>query len=137
MQRVLKKWSFAGAPWDAWFKANPYDVIVADKTDHVNFFWNAQDFKGNFEVKDKNLRLADAALQLVSHLYPADAKADLVTVDIVYVLERDNYGKPQWDSLQQVAHFEFHKSKALKLAKSKKDLSAAALEKIFVKYEIF
>lgn len=121
-------------PWDEWFKKN---AMVTDKTDYVHFFWNAQDFKLNFEVNGKKLRLAEAALQLVSRLYPDDAKADLVKVDIVYVLERDQYGDPKWDSLQQVAHFEFHKSKALKLAKSKKDLSAAALEKIFVKYEIF
>lgn len=82
-------------------------------------------------MKDKKQRLAEAALQLVSRLYPADVKADQVKVDIVYVLERDSYGQPKWDSLQQVAHFEFLKSKALKLAKSKREPSSAVLQKTF------
>ena len=125
---VVKKWSFETMPWDAWFKSN---TMVTDKTAYVHFFWNAQDFKGHFEVKDKTLRLEEAALQLVSRLYPADAKANLVKVDIVYVLERDTYGQPKWDSLQQVAHFEFLRSKALKTAKAKKTLSPTALKKIF------
>jgi hypothetical protein len=131
---VLKKWSMALAPWDDWFKSN---AMVTDKTDYVHFFWNAQDFKANFEVKDKKLRLEEAALQLVSRLYPSDAKADVVKVDIVYVLERDSYGQPKWDSLQQVAHFEFLRSKSKKLAEGKKDPSVSALKKLFVKSEFF
>jgi hypothetical protein len=131
---VVKKWGMAVVPWDAWFKDN---AMVTDKTDYVHFFWDAQDFKPNFEVKDKQRRLAEAAVQLVSRLYPADAKADQVKVDIVYVLERDSYGQPKWDSLQQVAHFEFLRSKALKLAKAKKEPAAAALRKIFDKSEMY
>ena len=124
------KWSFRGVPWDSWFKNN---AMVTDKTNYVHFFWNAQDVKANFEVKDKKRRLGEAALQLVSKLYPADAKADLVKVDIVYVLERDEYGLPKWDSLQQVAHFEFLKSKGSKFAGAKKEPAAKALQKIFDK----
>jgi len=131
---VLSKWGMTVVPWDAWFKNNS---MVTDKTDYVHFFWNAQDFKTNFEVKDKKLRLEEAALELVARLYPADSKADTVKVDIVYVLERDNYGQPKWDSLQQVAHFEFLKSKVPKPAKLKRDLSAASLEKILSKVEIY
>ena len=128
------KWSFAGVPWAAWFKNN---TMVTDKTDYVHFFWNAQDFKSNFEVKAKKSRLEEAAIQLVSKLYPGDSKADLVKVDIVYVLERDSYGQPKWDSLQQVAHFELLRSNAGKPARSKKEPSPAALEKIFQKAEFF
>jgi hypothetical protein len=126
----------ATVPWDEWFKANRYDVTFEDKTDYLYFFWNAQDFKANFEVKDKKLRLGEAALELVSRLCPGDTKKDMVKVDIVYVLERDSYGQPKWDSLQQVAHFEFSRSKALKLVK-KKEPSAAALQKLFDKVEYY
>lgn len=131
---IIKKWVMATVPWDGWFKNN---AMVTDKTDYVHFFWNAQDFKENFEVKDKKLRLGEAALQLIAKLYPADAKADLVKVDIVYVLERDAYGQPKWDSLQQVAHFEFSKSKTLKIAKSKKEPALPALQKAFDQYVIY
>src|ERR1039458_5948624 len=105
---IAGKWSASKVPWDPWFKDN---AMVTDKTDYVHFFWNAQDFKMNFEVKDKQARLADAALELVRRLYPAGATADLVKVDIVYVLERDTYGQPKRDSLQPVAHLEFLTSK--------------------------
>ena len=131
---VLQKWNVAKVPWDEWFKNN---AQVTDKGEYVHFFWNAQDFKGNFEVKDKKIRLAEVALQMVSRLYPADAKADPVKVDIVYVLERDTYGLPKWDSLQQVAHLEFSKAHALKLAKPSKPLSEVLLKKLFDKFEIF
>ncbi len=130
----IEKWSEPTVPWDDWFKSN---AMVTDKTDYVHFFWNAQDFKVNFEVKDKKVRLAEAALELVKRLYPADAKADQVKVDIVYVLERDSYGLPKWDSLQQVAHFEFLKSKALKPAKKKLVPTKAVMEKIFDKFEFY
>lgn len=134
VSRVIPKWSIAAVPWDAWFKDN---AMVTDKTEYVHFFWNAQDFKANFEVKDKKKRLAEAALQLVARLYPADAKADLVKVDIVYVLERDVYGQPKWDSLQQVAHLEFSRSKNLKLAKAKKEPTDKTIQKAFDKFNIF
>ena len=131
---ILQKWDTATIAWDSWFKDN---ALVTDKTEYVHFFWNAQDFKGNFEVKDKKIRLAEAALELVRRLYPADAKADLVKVDIVYVLERDSYGQPKWDSLQQVAHLEFKKSKIPKVGKKKAGLTTAALKKVFDKFDLF
>lgn len=131
---VIKKWSVSIVPWDAWFKDN---ALVTDKTEYVHFFWNAQDFKVNFEVKDKKIRLAEAALELVKRLYPTDAKADQVKVDIVYVLERDAYGMPKWDSLQQVAHLEFLRSKASKLTKHRVPLSEIQMKKFFGKYEIY
>ncbi len=130
----LKNWSVSEVPWDLWFKKN---ALVTNKTAYVHFFWNAQDFKVNFEVKDKKKRLAESALQLVSRLYPSAAKADLMKVDIVYVLERDSYGMPKWDSLQQVAHLEFSKSKGLKAVKANSVLSEPLIKKIFNKFEIF
>jgi hypothetical protein len=132
--QVLKKWAVAAVPWDGWFKKN---ALVTDKTEYVHFFWNAQDFKGNFEVKDKKVRLAEAALELVKRLYPKDATADLMKVDIVYVLERDDYGMPKWDSLQRVAHLEFSKVSALKLTKKKAALSEALMKKIFTQFDLF
>lgn len=131
---IVEKWSVPTVPWDDWFKSN---AMITDKIDYVHFFWNAQDFKANFEVKDKKVRLAEAALELVKRLYPADAKADMVKVDIVYVLERDSYGLPKWDSLQQVAHFEFLKSKALKPGKKKPIPTDAVMKKIFDKFEFY
>lgn len=131
---ILQKWDSSQVPWDLWFKEN---ALVTDKTEYVHFFWNAQDFKGNFEVKDKRTRLAEAALELVKRLYPADSKADQVKVDIVYVLERDTYGSPKWDSLQQVAHLEFKKSKIPKAGKKKLVVSAAVQKKIFDKFELY
>ena len=130
---AVEKWNASQQPWDLWFTKN---ALVTDKTEYVHFFWNAQDFKQVFETKDKNRRLGDAALQLVAKLYPKDAKADAVKVDIVYVLERDTYGEPKWDSLQQVAHFEFSRAAAKKAVK-KKALSEAAMKAVFKKLEIF
>jgi hypothetical protein len=131
---VLPQWETSKVPWDVWFKDN---ALVSDKTKYVHFFWNAQDFRGNFEVKDKKKRLADAALQLVARLTPADAKADLMKVDIVYVLERDTYGQPKWDSLQQVAHLEFSKAKALAFIQKKAVLSDGVVKKLFGKFQVF
>src|ERR1700691_6106995 len=68
------KWIAAKVPWDLWFKNN---ALVTDKTDYVHFFWNANDFKANFEVKDKESHLADAAVYLEKNLFPTDSKADL------------------------------------------------------------
>lgn len=121
-------------PWDKWFEKN---ALVTDKSEYVHFFWNAQDFKANFEVKDKKTMLAEAAVELVKRLYPSDAKSDLMKIDIVYVLERDSYGLPKWDSLQRVSHLEFLKSKALKLYPKKGGLTETALKKIFNKFEVF
>jgi hypothetical protein len=131
---AIAKWNSSQVPWDDWFKSN---AMVTDKTEYVHFFWNAEDFKANFEVKDKKVRLAQAALELVKRLYPADGQADPVKVDIVYVLERDTYGQPKWDSLQQVAHFEFLKSKALKASGKKNSFSEAWMDKFFDKLEIY
>ena len=132
--KPIAKWVVSKVPWDEWFKKNN---IVTDKMGYIHLFWDAQDFKMNFEVKDKQNRLADAAIQLVARLYPSDAKADLMKVDIVYVLERDRYGEPKWDSLQQVAHLEFSRSKAMKLMKHKGPLSASQMKKLFDKFEIY
>ena len=127
------KWGTIKIPWSLWFKKN---ALITDKTDYVHFFWNANDFKANFETKDKKHRLTAAAVQLVSQLYPKTAKADRVKVDIVYVLERDSYGDPKWDSLQQVAHFEFSRSKMTKL-KNVRVFTDAMIKKYFAKFEIF
>ncbi|HXL72341.1 MAG TPA: hypothetical protein VN963_01840 [bacterium] len=127
------KWIAAKVPWDLWFKDN---TIVTDKIEYVHFFWNANDFKANFEVKDKEAHLADAAVYLVKKLFPADAKADLVKVDIVYVLERDSYGVPKWDSLQQVLHVEFLRSKVM-AGKKLPNFSVKSPEKVFDKFQIF
>jgi hypothetical protein len=127
------KWVAAKVPWDIWFKKN---IIVTDDTEYVHFFWNANDFKANFEVKDKAARLADAAVYLVKKTYPPNAKADLVKVDIVYVLERDMYGMPKWDSMQQVLHVEFQKSKIM-AGKKLPDFSINPPDKVFENFQIF
>lgn len=118
----------APIPWDDWFAKN---AMVTDKTDYVHFFWNAGDVKAYFETKGKKVRLAQAAFQLVSRLYPAGAKADAVKVDIVYVGARDTYGLPRWETMEKVVHFEFTRSEALKLAGQRKPPAENALPKIF------
>jgi hypothetical protein len=127
------KWNSIKVPWDLWFKNN---ALVTDKTQYVHFFWNANDFKANFETKDRKQRLADAAVQLVAKLYPKGSKADLVKVDIVYVLERDDYGLPKWDSLQQVVHLEFLRSRLAKLRKVRV-FTDAVIQKSFQKFEVY
>ncbi len=127
------KWVAAKVPWDLWFKNN---ATATDKEEYVHFFWNANDFKANFEVKDKNQRLSDAAVYLVKKNFPVDSKADLVKVDIVYVLQRDDYGLPKWDSMQQVAHIEFSRSKLLG-GKKMPDFTFKAPEKVFDKFQVF
>lgn len=131
---ALKKWNVSSVPWKDWFKKN---AVVEDKGDHIHFLWDAQDFKANFEVKDKKKRLAQAAVQLVKLLYPADAKVDQVTVDIVYVPKKDAYGEPIWNSLQKVAHLEFLKSKALKAGSGNSSFSEPAMKRLFEKFEVF
>ena len=50
---AIKKWDIKTVPWGAWFKKN---AIVTDKTDYVHILWDAQDFKVNFEMRDKKAR---------------------------------------------------------------------------------
>jgi hypothetical protein len=126
--QVIKNWSVASVPWDVWFHKN---ARVTVKPDYVHFFWTAQSYQGNFEGKGKKVRLAEAALEMVKRLYPKDATADLIKVDIVYVLEFDNYGRPNWFRLKKVAHMEFSREKALKLTEKKAGLSEALIDKIF------
>lgn len=127
------KWAPAKVPWDLWFKNN---AIGTDKTEYMHIFWNANDFKANFELKDKKRRLADAAVYLAKKITPADSKTDLIKVDIVYVLQRDDYGMPKWDSMQQVCHIEFLRSKIFKGGKMP-DFSKVSPEKVFDKFEMF
>ena len=146
---IIKTWKVASVPWDAWFEKNtlvtdkseaPWDYSPADSgpyVPYVHFFWNAQDFKVNFELKDKKNRLAEAALELVKRLYPKTAKADLMKVDIVYVLQRDNYGMPSWDSLIRVAHLEFSRTLALKLIKKKIPMNDDLQKKLFTQFDLF
>jgi hypothetical protein len=130
---LLDKWVAAKVPWDLWFKNN---ALFSDKGDYVHIFWNANDFKANFEVKDKETHLAEAAVYLAKNLLPATSKSDLIKVDIVYVLERDSYGLPKWDSLQQVVHIEFSRAKVLK-AKKLPDFTVTAPAKVFDKFQLF
>ncbi len=130
---TLKEWKSTLVPWDAWFKDN---TMVSDKGAYIHFFLNAQDFKSNFEVKDKKGRLAETALELVKRLSPKDAKADLMKVDIVFVLERDSYGAPNWDSLKRVAHLEFLRSK-VPLKPLPGGMTEAAMKRIFDKFETY
>lgn len=56
-----------------------------------------------FEGSERRGRLAAAVAQLVLDRFPAGAASDVVKVDIVLVKERDEYGKPKWDSLKKLA----------------------------------
>ncbi len=127
-------WKASDVPWVDWFTKN---TLVSNKETYVHYFWNAQDAKTNFQGEDRKYRLADAALELTAKLHPATAKADMVKVDIVYVLERDSYGLPSWDSLQKVAHFEFSRAKAMKALKGNTAWSEPGMKKMFSKWEFF
>jgi hypothetical protein len=73
---------------------------------------------------------------LVKTLFPVTSKVDWVKVDIVYVLERDTYGLPKWDSLQQVLHVEYLRSKVLS-GKTLPDFSVKSPAKVFDKFQLF
>lgn len=130
----LRQWNAAKVPWDVWFKKN---ATVTDKTDYLYIFWDAQVFKANFEGKDKKKRLAEAALELASRLYPSDSKVDLIKVDISYILDQDAYGLPLWDSIQRSAHLEFSRSKMMGKNKKFPAVTDEVLKKNFDKFEIF
>ena len=72
---------------------------------------------------------------MVKTLFPADSKADLVKVDIVYVLKRDEYGIPKLDTLQKVLHAEFLRSKVMS-GKTLPDFSISAPSKVFDKFQV-
>ncbi|HVZ79993.1 MAG TPA: hypothetical protein VHE12_04235 [bacterium] len=131
---AMAHWDVSKVPWDDWFKDH---ATVKEKAEYVYFFWNAQDVKLNFEVKDKKKRLAEAALEMVRRMYPAGSQMDQLKVDIVYVLERDSYGAPKWDSIQQVAHLEFKRSKMPKAVKKPLVATSAVMKKVFEKFEVF
>lgn len=128
------QWKTSEVPWDDWFKKN---TLVTDKGDYVHFFWNAQDARANFEGKERKNRLADSALEMAAKLQPATATADLCKVDIVFVLERDSYGMPKWDSLQRVVHYEFSRAAALKKMKKSGSWTEAGMKKIFKACQFF
>jgi hypothetical protein len=131
---VLKKWMVNAVPWDDWFKGY---TKVTDKKDYIYLFWNAQDFKSHFEVKEKKVRMAEAALELAVRLGSSTFASDLAKVDIVYVLERDNYNMPKWETLQKQAHFEFSRSLAMKELKSNTHWTEARMRKIFKVLEFY
>lgn len=131
---LIKKWSMDAVPWDEWFKDN---AQVTDKTDYVHFFWNAQDLRDNFKGKDKKRRLAESALEMAVKLQPETATSDLAKVDIVYVLQRDNYGQPRWNTMHRVAHYEFSRTSAVEWSKENKPLTEARMKKIFSAVEFY
>jgi hypothetical protein len=94
---------------DTTFDARPFfgsAVVVTDKGEYIHIFWDAQGAAKEFESPERRGRLVAAAAQLVLDRFPAGAASDIVKVDIVLVKARDEYGKPKWDSLQKLAHFE-------------------------------
>jgi len=96
---------------DTSFDARPFfenTVLVTDKGDYVHIFWDAQAAAKDIEGPERRGRLAAAAAQLVLDRFPAGTASDIAKVDIVFVKARDDYGKPKWDSLKKVAHFELH-----------------------------
>ena len=121
-------------PWAVWFKKN---TMVTDKKEYVHFFFNAQDFKAHYEGDNKSAMIAQTAAQMVASLYPVTATSDTIKMDIVYVLDRDQYGLSKWDSLERVAHLEFLKSAVLKNGKPKKNFSPKDISKIFNPLQLF
>jgi hypothetical protein len=117
------------SPWAEWFTKN---VLVTDKKTYVHFFWNANEARQLLEGKDRKERLAEAARDLVRLHHPASAAADRLKVDIVYVLERDNYGSPRWETLRRVAHLECSRKKLLESGPRREDLIQA-----FDKFEMY
>lgn len=117
------------SPWAEWFTKN---VLVTDKKTYVHFFWNANDAKKLLEGKDKKERLAQAARDLVRLHYPESSAADRLKVDIVFVLERDGYGSPRWETLRRVAHLEGSRKTLLEAGPGPEDLMRA-----FDKFELY
>lgn len=82
-------------------------TMVTDKPDYVHVFWNAYGAREHLAEGDRSGRLGRAAVQLALSQVAGSTDKDSFKVDIVYVSEKDNYGKPRWDSLKKVAHLEF------------------------------
>lgn len=100
----------AGLSWQKWFEKT---TTITDKKTYLHVLWDANAVRAQFEGAAKRAMIAEAGRQIASLLYPPGAASDRLRVDIVFVTKRDEYGNPQWDSLQRVAHLEFSRKKLL------------------------
>jgi hypothetical protein len=121
----------SAVPWKTWFEKN---TTLTEKHGYIHIFWNAQEARSYLEGKEKKRRIAEAARHLVTLLYP-NGLQDRVRIDIVFVLERDQYGMPKWDSLQRVAHLELSKARLLQAGSGKRD--AEIPPSAFEKFEVY
>jgi hypothetical protein len=108
----------AALPWQKWFEKN---TTVTDKKTYVHIMWDANAVRAQFEGAAKQPMVAEAGRQLAALLYPRGATSDTLKVDIVFVAKRDEYGNPQWDSLERFAHLEFSRKKLLERPASRDD----------------
>ena len=125
---------------DTSFDARPFfenAVLVTDKGEYVHIFWDAQTAAKELEGADRRRRLTAAAAQLVLDRFPAGTATDIAKVDIVFVKAKDEYGKPKWDSLQKIAHFELHPTRIKKEARVTEGRVAGVPEQAFDRIEVF
>jgi hypothetical protein len=125
---------------DTGFDARPFfenAVLVTDKGEYVHIFWDAQAAAKEIEGPERRGRLVVAAAQLVLDRFPAGAASDIAKVDIVLVKARDDYGKPKWDSLQKIAHFELHATRIKQDAQVTAGRVTGVPEQAFDRIEFF
>lgn len=127
-------------PAEAPFDARPFfdnAVMVTDKGAYVHIFWDMRDADSQLKGPERRARLVTAAAQLVLDQFPAGSAAETAKVDIVLVKERNEYGRPKWDSLQKVAHLEGRFARIREAARVNAGLVTAVPEQAFEKIELF
>jgi hypothetical protein len=112
-------------------------VLVTDKGEYVHIFWDAQAAAKELDGPQRRGRLVAAAAQLVLDRFPGSAASDIAKIDIVFVKAKDDYGKPKWDSLQKVAHFELHATRIKEKAQVSAGRVTAVPEEAFDRIDVF
>lgn len=82
-------------------------VIVTPKSGYTHALIDVENLRPTFDGPGMHAAAAKEALSLAQSAGLLDPTSDLVKVDVVVFLNRDNYGAPVWDSMKRYAHLEF------------------------------
>ncbi len=125
-------------PASSWSRSFGKNVIVTSKKDYAHLFWNAQDARDQLTGKERRARIVQAAARLVLEFSRPDAAApDAVRIDIAFIPEKDEYGKPNWSSLVKVAHLETSRARLATWSLANPRTDAQVPEALFDKIEVF
>lgn len=82
-------------------------VMVTPKSGYIHVLIDTDTLRSTFEGPGMHLAAALEALRLSQTTDLLEPATDLVKLDVVLFLNKDNYGSPVWDSMKPLAHFEF------------------------------